>query len=215
MPTLPRGGRSLLLGSAGAAALCWCLTAGTAGAQVLLDRVLALVNGSPVTLSDVQAGLGLGLIVAGQDEIALATEQWIQRQLLLSEVERFPPPEPEVAAIDAEEARIRRSIQPSLAVLSASTGLDERQVRQSARDNLRIRAYLDQRFGAMVQVNDEEARAYYTGHPDEFMRNGSLAPFDEVEAEVRQRAAAVRRQDTIEQWMADLRQRADVIVTRE
>lgn len=204
----------LLLGGVCVAAQLWSATA-PASAQVLLDRVLARVSGGVVTLSDVRAGLGMGLVVAREDEMALATEQWIQRQLLLLEVERFPPPEPEAAAVDEEEGRIRTRIGPSFAALAARTGLDDRRVRQSARDTLRIKAYLDQRFGVTVQISDEEARAYYAAHSDEFTRGGAVIPFAEVEPAVRQSASAARRQATIGQWMADLRQRADVVMNRE
>ena len=185
----------------------------SAGAQVLIDRVLARVNGTPVTLSDVRAALGMGLVVAREDELDLATEQWIQRQLLLLEVERFPPPEPALAVVEQEEARIRSRMGPSAGALAAQTGLDERQVRQSARDTVRIRGYLDQRFGETVQVSDEETRAYYAAHAAEFVRDGVVVPFEEAEPEVRQRASLVRRQATIDQWMADLRQRADVVTS--
>jgi len=183
-------------------------------AQVLLDRVLAMVNGTPVMLSDVRAGLGMGFLVAREDELPLAVEQWIQRRLLLTEVERFPPREPEAVAIDEEDARIRARIGASFTAFVAQTGLDDRQLRQSARDTLRIRAYLDQRFGANVQVSDEDARAYYAAHPQEFVRDGALVPFEQAEAMVHERAAIERRQATIEQWVADLRQRADVVVNR-
>ncbi len=194
------------------AVMC-CVAGGTVGAQVLLDRVLVRVNGRPVTLSDVRAGVGMGLVVAPEDDLALATEQWVQRQLLLSEVERFPPAEPEIAAIDQEESRIRSRIGTSLAALAARTGLEDRQIRQSARDTLRIRAYLDQRFGVTVQVSDEEARAYYMAHTDEFMRAGAVVPFEDAESTVRERASTMRRLATIDRWMADLRQRADVVMT--
>lgn len=183
--------------------------------QVLIDRVLARVGSVPITLSAVRAGLGMGLIVAPDDDLPLATEQLVQRTLLQLEVERFPPPEPEVAAIAQEEARIRARIGPSLPTLMARTGLEEREIGQAARDTLRIRAYLDQRFGVTVQVSDEEARAYYSAHPEEFARDGVLVPFEQVEATVRQLASAARRQGTIDDWMADLRQRSDVVVNRQ
>src|SRR5262245_6147302 len=86
------------------------LIAPRANAQVLLDRVVARVNDMSVTLSDVRAAVGLGLVVAKSDEMAFATEQWIQRRLLLLEVDRFPPPEPASMAIDQEEARLRRYV---------------------------------------------------------------------------------------------------------
>lgn len=181
--------------------------------QVLIDRVLARVNGMPVTLTDVRAGLGLGLVVAREDEMDLATEQWIQRQLLLLEVERFPPPEPAEVVIAQEVERMMARV-GSLAALAARTGVDDRQVRQSARDTLRIRAYLDQRFGAGLQVSDEDVRAYYASRQTEFMRGGVVLPFEQVEAEARRRVAAVSRQTTIDQWMGELRQRSDVVMNR-
>lgn len=195
------------------ACVAFALACSGVDAQVLLDRVLARVSGVPVTLTEVRAALGMGLIVAGPDEMALATEQWIQRRLLLLEVERFPPPEPSPQDIDAEEARIRQRIGTSLATLTAQTGLDERQLRQSARDTLRIRAYLDQRFGEAVQVSDEDVRAYYSAHPDEFRVNGQVPPFEAVETAARARASESRRQTTIDQWISDLRARADVSLT--
>ncbi len=183
------------------------------GSQVLLDRVLARVGDIPVTLSDVRAGIGMGLVVAPEADLSLALEQWIQRVLLLQEVERLPPPEPEVAEVDREEARIRTHMGAGSAMLAARTGLDERQIRQHARGTLRIRAYLAQRFGDAVQVSDEEARAYYAAHLDDFRREGVLVPLEQVESSVRQLAAAERLQGTIDQWMGELRQRAEVVLT--
>ena len=41
-----------------------------------------------------------------------------------------------------------------------------------ARETLRIRAYIAQRFGTSAQVNEDEARKYYEEHPAEFTRDG-------------------------------------------
>jgi hypothetical protein len=131
-----------------ALALTLTLTvSGSAGAaQTLVDRVVARVGGTPVTLSDVRGGAALGLIPAREDDLPLATELWIQRLLLLAEVERFPPPEPAAAVIDQEVARMRQT--PSVTAALRTGGVDERRLRAAARDTLRIRGYLDQRFGA-------------------------------------------------------------------
>jgi hypothetical protein len=182
-------------------------------AQVLLDRVVARVTGVPIMLSDVRAALGMGLIVAGEDELPLAVEQLVQRTLLLQEVERFPPPEPTVEALAAEEARLRARIGSAMPTLAARTGLDSRWIQQAARGTLRIRGYLDQRFGDVVQVSDEDARTYYTAHPDEFRRDGVVPPFESVQEVARGRAAAERRQTTIDAWLLDLRDRADVLLS--
>jgi len=124
-------------------------------AQQLLDRVVARVDGYAITLTDLQAALGLGIIQVppGADPIDTATQQMIDRQLLLAEVQRFPPPEPGAAAVEGEVMLLRMRAGARLAALMESTGLTEGRIRDIARDDLRIADYLDQRFGTTVQVN--------------------------------------------------------------
>jgi hypothetical protein len=184
----------------------------------MLDRVLARVEGQAITLSDARAALGLGIVKvpSGAEPTATAMEQLIERTLVLAEVARFPPPEPDAAAIAREkETLTRASTGSDLDSLMKSTGLDDERITELARDNLRIEAYLNQRFGVTMQANQEEAEGYYRAHPGEFQRDGKLIPFDEAEPAARQRASAERRQSTIGQWLRDVRERADVVVLYE
>jgi hypothetical protein len=184
-----------------------------AHAQQLLDRVVARVNGYAITLSDVNAALALGVIEApaGEAQQPTATARLIDRQLVLAEVARFAPPEPDAAAIERETAAMKARAGARLADVMRATGLDESRIRDLVRDTLRIQAYLSQRFGTSVQVSDEEVAAYYRNHSAEFMRNGTVMSFEEAEPTARQRAATTRRDATIAQWMSDLRMRAEVI----
>ena len=93
-----------------------------------------------------------------------------------------------------------------------STGLDEARLQQLARETLRTRAYIAQRFGTTVQVTEDEARKYYEDHPAEFTRDGVRMPFEEAEPSARQRASAERLRVTIDQWIRDLRMRAEVVI---
>ena len=183
-------------------------------AQQLLDRVVARVEGYAITLTDVQAALGLGVIQVppGADPIETGTQQMIDRQLLLAEVQRFPPPEPSAAAADREVTQLKTRAGAGLGALMQSTGLTDERIREIARDNLRILDYLDQRFGTTVQVSDEEVARYYREHESEFTRGGDLTPFDEAEPVARQRASSERRRVTIDQWLRDLRSRADIAI---
>jgi hypothetical protein len=183
--------------------------------QQVLDRVLARVNGQAITLSDGRAAIGLGLVRVppGDDPVTAAMEHLIERQLLLGEVARFAPPEPDAAAIAREKSSITRSVPGAdLEALMKSTGLDEERITEIARDNLRIQAYLNQRFGVTPQASQDEAVQYYRSHPEEFQRDGKPIPFDEAEPIARQRTSSERRQSTIVQWLRDLRQRADIVV---
>jgi hypothetical protein len=180
-------------------------------AQQVIDRVVARVDTDIITQSDVQAAVGLG-IVAKPDGDALqpSLDRLIDRRLMLIEVQRFPPPEPTAAAIDAELAAIRMRVGSALPRLLETTGLDEIRLRDIAREDVRIRAYLDQRFGATVQVSDDEVDRYYRTHRDEFLHDGQLIPFGEAEPVARQKAATERRDATIAQWVGGLRTRANV-----
>jgi hypothetical protein len=194
--------------------LAWVVCVSLLAGQQLLERVIARVNGYAVTLTDVRAAVGLGMVdvPAGADQETVATEALINRQLMLAEVARFAPPEPDPAAVAAETAALTARAGSGLAVLMASTGLDQARIQDIARDNLRIQAYLDQRFGTTVQLTEDEVTQYYRIHPEEFSRDGTLSPFTDVESLVRERAGAERRAAIVAQWLRDLRMRADVSV---
>jgi hypothetical protein len=188
----------------------WILNVDPAAAQQLLDRILARVNGYEITLTDLQAARGLGVVSGATDDEAL--QRMIERQLMLIEVARFPPPEPADSAVAAVVARERTAAGAQLQQMMASTGTDEARIREMARDTLRIDAYVDQRFGTTMQVTDDEAAAYYGAHPDEFRRNGAIIPFEEALPVARERANAERRRTQVERWLIDLRGRADIAI---
>ena len=179
--------------------------------QTLLDRVVARVNGTVILLSDVRAAVIFGLI-EGPADSELAVEETVQRALLVEEVNRFPPPEPAVEAVDAEQERLRVRAGTSLEDVERGTGLSADNVRLLARDRLRIQGYIDQRFGLTVPLTDEQVLQYYRAHPEEFTTNGQLTPFDRAQGLARERAGLEQRQRTINQWLRDLRARADVSV---
>jgi len=99
-------------------AFCILNCAGTANAQQLIDRVLARVGPSAVTMTDVRIALELGLVqVSGDDRQAVALERTIDRQLQLNEVARFSPPEPPAAAVAEEVASMKMRAGPGLNAL--------------------------------------------------------------------------------------------------
>jgi hypothetical protein len=182
-----------------------------APAARVIDRVAARVNGSLVLLSDVRAASALGLIEPGSESDQI--RQMVRRQLLVGEIQRFPPQEPAVAAVQAEVGRMRARLSDPASLLR-DHGLSDGQLEALARESLRIDAYLAQRFGSNLPLSDDQAREYYTAHPDEFSRNGVPAPFESVLGEARDRAAAARRRDAVSQWLRELEARADIVLPK-
>ena len=128
------------------------LLASPAAAEVI-DRVLAVVAGQLIMLSDVTAVRDLGLVAAGPspDPIRAVLSQLIDRELMLAEVDRYAPPEPETAEVDREAAAVRARFPTEKAFndVLARSGFDAAHVREIVRQNLRLRAYLEQRFVAV------------------------------------------------------------------
>ena len=181
----------------------------TADAQQLLDRVLARIGTEAITQTDVEALVEFGLIEARSPTVPSAVQQAIDRQLILKEVARFPSAGPPAADVEQQLAAMKARVGDRLGQIMQITGLDEDRLRGLARDTLRIRSYLQQRFG-FAQVGEEEARKYFEAHREEFTRNGMPLTFEEAAAEARQRAAATRVQGAVSLWLQDLRVRSDV-----
>ena len=163
----------------------------------IIDRVLAILPGQIITLSDVEAALDLGLVElpTGGDRIAAGLNAVVDRVLMLNEVRRIAPPEPASAAIDARVARMRERFgsPADLSRVLAARGIDDTVLRLYAADDLRLASYLDERFSAAAQPTDEEIR----------QAGGESA---------RVRLTAERRNSLIAAWAAELRRRADVTV---
>ena len=162
----------------------------------IIDRVLAILPGQILTLSDLEAALDLGLVEApaGTDRVAGGLAALIDRILMLNEVRRVVPPEPTAAALDARVAGIRKRFgsPAELSRMLAARGVDETVLRIYAADDLRLASYLDERFSVASQPTDEEIR-----------QAGEAA---------RPKLVAERRQTLVSAWIADLRRRADVTV---
>jgi len=126
-------------------------------AQVL-DRIVAVVNGAPITQSDVTAAMQLGLVTVAPstDAVTATVDALVERRLILEEVDRYAPPEPADTEIDRRVADIRARLGGRLPTVLAEVGLTDDQLRRDVRDNLRIEAYLQQRFGP-AQASDERA----------------------------------------------------------
>lgn len=128
----------------------------------IIDRILAVVDGEVITLSDVSAALRFGFVqpAQGTDPIRVALDRLIERQLILREVERYGPPEPTAEAIEQNLGQLRERLGGTSQLDAALTqlGMTEGLLRTRIRDTLRIRAYLDQRFSAVTPAPDDERR---------------------------------------------------------
>jgi hypothetical protein len=197
----------------GVCALMLLAGSGVARGDEVIDRVLAVVGGEMITLTDVTAARDLGLVPAPAtgDPVRAVLARLIDRELILAEVDRYAPPEPAADALDRAARAVRARFPTDAAFQRAlqRSGIDEPHLRETLREDLRIQAYLDQRF-AVPAPSDSDLQQYYRAHPQAFTRGGELLPFDAARAQVADAIIAERRNVLVDQWVAGLRRRGDI-----
>jgi hypothetical protein len=181
----------------------------------IIDRILAVVGGELILLSDATAAVRFGLVQSpakADDPIVPVLNALIDRQLQLFEVNRYLPPEPTPEAIDEQLAGIRARFPSPDAYQAAlaGSGMTEAQLRSRVRDNLRIQSYRNQRFAAALQPSEDDLVRYYRLRETEFTKDGVLQPFAEVREQLRARVAAERSAALINDWLETLRGRSEV-----
>lgn len=180
----------------------------------LIDRVLATVGPRVITLSDARAVTTLGLVEAGGsgDAVGTAVQRLIDRTLILEEVDRYAPPEPSAAAIEEGLAVVRaRFASPAaLDAAIAAAGIDRGAVREWVRNDLRIDAYIAQRFAGVMEPSAEEIEAYIAQHASEIDPQDAGAGDPAVQRAAKDRVVAMRREALLREWLEGLRRRAQV-----
>jgi hypothetical protein len=124
----------------------------------IIDRTLAIVSGRTITLSDARTAMALGLVEGARVDAGVV-QRLIDRELMLREADRYQPPEPSLAQLDEGVAAATRHAggEAAVARLLAAGGFSPQRLRNWVRDDLRVSAYLQQRFPADERRPDQIA----------------------------------------------------------
>jgi len=182
----------------------------------VIDRVLAVVDTQIITLSDVRAAVRFALVPqdVAVDPITAVMQRLIDRRLMLAEVDRYAPPEPTSAAVDAAMTVIERRYKDALEMEIAlnQSAMSREELRRYVRDTLRLETYFQQRFSTVVQPSEDEIRLYYREHATEFTVAGKLQPLDAAREAARAAVIREQREVLLRQWVDGLRRRGAVQV---
>ena len=192
------------------------LTLSTTARADVIDRILATVGGALILQSDAVAAARLGFVElpAQGDRLQFTLDRLIERRLMLIEVDRYAPPEPPRPLLDQRMQQIDQRIGSGerLDAILRETGFTVEQLRLYVRDDLRIEAYVQQRFGTAYRPSDEEVVAHYRSHESEFTKDGKVLPFETVRDLARSSLITERQAAAVREWMAGLRRRTEVNV---
>jgi hypothetical protein len=163
------------------------------GRAGVVERILAVVDGRPVLLSEV----ALFEKVRGDTE-RQALDGLIDEQLMYREASRLP----QAALTEEEERRAFESLRARVPAVSAD---EEEQLRRLARRQAAILKYVGFRFRPQARVSDEAVRAAY-----EAEGRGEGGSFEEAAPAIRARLVEEDVSRRIEGWVKDLRQAAEI-----
>jgi hypothetical protein len=127
---------------------------GIAGQQAAeIDRILWNFNGAIITTTDVWQARQLKLVPSDADTDDKVLRALQNRQLMLLEIRRVPPPAPAAGEIAAHRREWESSFGAGADVrtLLTKVGMSEKTCDGWLTDDLRIRAYLRERFGMLPE----------------------------------------------------------------
>lgn len=166
----------------------------SAGAEVI-ERILAVVDGRPVTLSEVR----LLARVRGEESKA-ALEVLIDERLMFREASRLSQ-----AAVTREDEE--RALADLRGKLGSAEPEPEEELRRLARRELTILKYIEFRFRPQVRIDDEAVRHAYDSR---YATESDIPPLAAVAEEIRGRLAERELTAKIEAWVKDLRSQAEI-----
>ncbi|HYU43256.1 MAG TPA: hypothetical protein VEQ84_14000 [Vicinamibacteria bacterium] len=163
------------------------------GRAGVVERILAVVDGRPVLLSEV----AVFERVRGETQ-RQALEGLIDEQLMYQEAARLPQ-----ASLTAEEEQ--RAFASLRAQLPSASADEEEQLRRLSRRQAAILKYVGFRFRPQVRVSEEAVRAAY-----EAKGRGEEGSFEEAAPVIRARLAEEDLSRRIEGWVKELRKAAEI-----
>jgi hypothetical protein len=174
--------------------LAFLLGAPAARAEVV-ERILAVVDGRPLLLSEVRL---LGPL-RGLDRDA-ALEALVDEQLMLREASRLAQ-----SVVTAEDEQ--RAFESLLQRHPGAAALPEAELRRLVRRQTAILKYVEYRFRPQVQIADAAVRQAYE---KEYGSRADVPSFEAAAPEIRRQLADRELDEKIEAWVKELRAGAEI-----
>ncbi len=190
----------------------------------VLDRIVTIVNNTPIFQSDWELALRSEALMAGRSPESFdSTEQQavfnrlVDQELLREQMRGFP-----VSPVSNEEVKsrllaVRKEIQGADSdsgweQLLARAGISETELSDRLRTQLEILRFLDARFRPLIRVDFRTVQKYYNEQflPETRKRGAKDVPLSEVSSKIREILMQQRLDDQISSWMQTLREQADI-----
>jgi hypothetical protein len=194
---------------------------------VVLDHVVAVINGSIILQSDVQEELGYAVLQPFSDTARntpkRALQRLIDRDLILQQMrtaEAITPPTPE--EVQKRIAELRQVI-PECAQYHCETdagwqaflkskGLTEKEVERHWRQRLMILSFIQSRFGSGVRITPAEIADYYHKILTTQLHGEKPPPLSAVSSRIEEILLQQRVSSLLLEWLQSLKSEGSVSI---
>ncbi len=182
---------------------------------VVLDRVLAVVNGEIISLSEVESELiFFDQLNPDQEKrfsdsvIQAETQKLIDHKLLLAEAKRFDveDPTPQKIQKKLEEIQKRFSTTASFEKALRQNAMTLEDLKQKITEHLIVDGFIDQRIRFFVIVLPEEISHYYAENQADFQGKS----FNEVEKDIERILLEQKEVKKLEDYLRILKNKASI-----
>jgi hypothetical protein len=191
------------------------LVCAVAGAQEVVDRIVARIENDIILLSQVQQLSRYQLFLDGKSEsnsqiLERLIDQWIVRNE--ASVARFP--QPSDADVDKSLANLQRSFASpeEYEARMKRSGLSEEELREIVKSQIYQSNYLDARFRPSTQIDDKDIEEFYrTRVVPRAESSGQTPPtLDEAREFIQEALVQKAINEQSDQWLKESRTRVRV-----
>ncbi len=179
----------------------------------LIDRVVASVDHSVITLSELNQAVAFNKALGspGGDRIAQETlEGLINRRLLVEEARRLRFVEVTDQDVKAEIAKLRQRLGSDKAFESflSGVGVTQEQLSRMLGERLLVERFVEKKIGLFIRVTRDEAQEYFNAHPGRFAGKR----FSEVQKAITAGLQGQKLDAQTAKYLSELRSKADIRV---
>lgn len=178
-----------------------------------LDRVLAVVNGEPITYSEVLEAIALTPGVVPSPTLEETLERLIDARLMEHEARRYlqEPPSEEESEATLRALMDRFATPEDYRATLRRLGIAEDYLRKRIQRELVVDRYVDRRFRPLVQVAQRDVEEYYRTVLLPDLDAGSPATLVEVESLIRNILEQRDLNRRIAAWVDELKSSASIV----
>jgi peptidyl-prolyl cis-trans isomerase SurA len=202
-------------------------TAGAPGNGIVLDRVVAVVNGDVILESDIDEERRFEEIQpfrSVQDSTrAKIIERLVDRELILQQAALLPEDQVSDKALDEQIARMRRDIPACKQQYRCDTdegwakflgdhGFTAEEFRSRWRQRMQLLKFIEVRFSNGISVSDDAISTYYqkTMLPEYSRRKVTPPPLDTIKQRIEEVLVQQQVSALLEDWLKSLRAQGSV-----